>query len=404
LPASSRLCSCLGVLLLTASAACSRSQGAPSQAAAPGGAPGGQGVAGRALRVRVAPVVAQDVVYDIKAVGSLEAEELVQVTAEVEGAVADVRFHEGDRVGPGSVLARIDPERFRLDAQRASAAYLKAQAEQRRAAADLARREKLAQEELVSEEELNRAKGENERLSAEAASSKALYDMALQNQQRSQVRPKAAGMINTRSIETGQFVKSGHIIATLVDLSRLRLRFKVSEGESLRARTGQAVTFRVGALGATDFTAAIYHVGGVADPATRQVEVMAWVQNPGVLKPGFFAEVSLASETRKGATVVPEAAVQASERGFVAYVVENEKARLTPVSVGLRTGTGVVEILSGLTPGQTVVVEGSDRLADGVPVQAVAGAASGSGAAGPERAGTAPAAAPSAAAPTGGSR
>ena len=61
-------------------------------------------------------------------------------------------------------------------------------------------------------------------------------------------------------------------------------------------------------------------MGDVADPATRQVEVLAWVKNPGVLKPGFFAEVTLASETRKGALVVPEGAVQASERGFVTYV------------------------------------------------------------------------------------
>jgi multidrug efflux system membrane fusion protein len=69
---------------------------------------------------------------------------------------------------------------------------------------------------------------------------------------------------------------------------------------------------------------------------------------------------------------VPEGAVQASERGFVAYVVENGKARMVPVGIGLRSQVGV-EILSGLTPGQTVVVEGSDRLADGVAVQAVTG-------------------------------
>lgn len=381
----------LFVLLALSTVACSRTQGAPSQA---GGAPAGGAAATRALRVRVAPVVAQDVVYDIKAVGSLEAEELVQVTAEVEGAVANVRFHEGDRVGPGSVLARIDPERYRLEAQRAAAAYHKALADMRRAAADLERREKLAREELVSDEELNRAKGENDRLAAEAASAKALYDISLQNQRRAEVRPKARGVINTKTVETGKFVKSGDVIATLVDLSRLRLRFKLSESESLRARGGQKVAFRVSALGATDFSALIYHVGGVADPATRQVEVMAWVKNPGVLKPGFFAEVTLDSEVRKGATVVPEGAVQASERGFVAYLVENGKARMAPVGIGLRSSAGV-EILSGLTPGQTVVVEGSDRLADGVPVQPVTGPA-----ASPTRAAASPAASGS----TGGSR
>ena len=68
--------------------------------------------------------------------------------------------------------------------------------------------------------------------------------------------------------------------------------------------------------------------------------------------------------------MVPEGAIQASERGFVAYAVEDGKARVKAVKIGLRTGTGIVEILSGVAPGDSVVVEGSDRLADGVPVQA----------------------------------
>jgi multidrug efflux system membrane fusion protein len=362
-------------------AACSRSQGASPQGAG-SGAPGARGI-----RVRVAPVAIQDVVYEIKAVGSLEAEEMVQVTAEVEGAISDVLFHEGDRVAPSTVLARIDPERYKVEAQRAEANYRKAQADAQRAAADLVRRESLAAEKLVAVEELNRARGENERLTAEAASAQAAWAIALQNLRRSEVRPSRGGMINSRTVETGTFVRTGTVLATLADLSRLRLRFKVSEAESLRAQVGQEVGFKVQALGNAVFTARIYHVSGVADPATRQVEVLAWVKNPGVLKPGFFAEVALATESRKDAMVVAESAVQASERGFVAYVVESGKAKLTPVAIGLRTGTGLVEILSGLKPGQTVVVEGSDRVADGVPVQPVtegrpsAGAPSGSPAA-----------------------
>jgi RND family efflux transporter MFP subunit len=124
----------------------------------------------------------------------------------------------------------------------------------------------------------------------------------------------------------------------------------------------------VAALGTKSFPARIYHVGDLADPATRQVEVLAWVRNPGELKPGFFAEVTLAVESKKGAMTVPEGAVQASERGFIAYAVEDGKARVRPIEIGLRTGTGVVEILSGLKPGEMVVIEGSDRLGEGVAV------------------------------------
>jgi RND family efflux transporter MFP subunit len=359
-------------------AACGRGQGAA--------APNARNV--RAVMVSVAPVAVQDVVYQITAVGSLEAEEIVQVTAEVEGQVSSVAFQEGKRVTPGTVLALIDPDRYRLEAQRAEAAYKKAVADADRAKSELARREALAQEQLVSVEEINRAQGEADRLIAEAEATRAARDIAAQNVQRARVRAPRAGVINTRSVETGRYIKSGDVLATIVDTSRLRLRFKVSEGESLRAHVGQTVMFKVQSLGPTEFPAAIYHVGEVADPATRQVEVLAWVKNPGVLKPGFFAEVSLASESRKAATVVPESAVQASEQGFVSYVVVDDKATVRPVRIGLRTGTGVVEILSGLKPGDTVVVEGSDRLADGVPVQVAQaggspGGAGGKGAGGP---------------------
>jgi RND family efflux transporter MFP subunit len=327
-------------------------------------------------------VVSEDVVYSIKAIGSLEAEEVTQVTAEVEGAVSEVGFHEGDRVAPGTVLLRIDPDRYRLEAARAEATYRKAVADAERAKADLERREALAREQLVAMEELNRSRAETAQLQAEAAAAKAAWEIALQNVGRSEVRPKRPGVINTRTVDTGRFVKVGDVLATLVDTGRLRLRFKVSEAESLRAREKDLIRFRVAPLGEQEFEARIYHVGDVADPGTRQVEVLAWVKNPGVLKPGFFAEVSLATETHQAALVVPEGAIQASERGFVVYVVKADKAQVRPVQIGLRTGTGTVEILSGLDAGETVVVEGNDRLADGVAVQAAgAGGAGGAPAA-----------------------
>jgi membrane fusion protein, multidrug efflux system len=330
-----------------------------------------------AVTVRTAPVVARDVVYSIKALGSLEAEEVTQVTAEVEGAVTDVLFHEGDRVTPESVLLRIDPERYRLEAQRAEATYHRALAEAERAKADLERREALAREQLVAVEELNRSRSETSQLQAEAAAARAAWEIALQNQRRSEVRPKRSGVINTRGVDTGRFVKVGDVLATLVDTSRLRLRFKVSEAESLRAREGDSVRFRVAALGDRDFEARIYHVGEMADPASRQVEVAAWVRNPGVLKPGFFAEVTLATDTHTAALVVPEGAVQASERGFVAYVVKGGKVEAKTVQIGLRTGSGIVEIVSGLQAGDSVVIEGNDRLADGVAVSEASGGAGG---------------------------
>ncbi len=325
----------------------------------------------RGLAVRTAPVLARDVVYTIQSLGSLEPDEMVQITAEVTGAVKEVMFNAGDRVTAETILARIDPERYRLEAVRAEAAHRRAVADWKRSESDLTRREELAKDQLVAVEELNRVRQETERLSADAAAAQAALEIAQQNARRADVRAPHAGKINTRTVDTGQFVQVGNVLATLVDLRRLRLRFKVSESESLKAREGQVVTFRIGSFGDSEFTARVYHVGNVADPTTRQVEILAWVDNPGVLKPGFFAEVTLATESHKGAIVISEGAVQASERGFVVYVVADGKALERTVKIGQRTGDGSVEIVSGIKVGEVIVTEGSDRLANGMAVQEV---------------------------------
>jgi multidrug efflux system membrane fusion protein len=329
----------------------------------------GMGAPSRSIPVRTAAVETRDVAYRVTALGSLEPEEIVQVTAEVEGAVTEVRFHEGARVNQDTPLVLVDPDRYRLELERSEANYLRAQSDLRRAEEELQRRERLANAELLAMDEVDRYRAASESLDADVAAAKAARDIAAQNQRRSEVRAPHSGVINTRTVETGTYVRPGTVLATIVDVSRLRLRFKISEGESLRVHEGQDVTFRVAPIGPRDFVGRVYHVGEVADPTTRQVEVLAWVQNTGELKPGFFAEVSFNAGTKENAVVVPEAAIKASESGFVAYSIENGKAVRKTIDIGLKTEDGLVEILSGLNGTETVVVEGSDLLEDGVAVE-----------------------------------
>lgn len=367
-------------------AACTQGAGAQSGPGTSGGGPVGTGGPGgrtgtrAALPVRTASVTPREITYSIKSLGSLEAEELIQITAEVDGAVGEVFFHEGDRVGPERVLLTIDPDRYRLELDRAEANYRKALADSARAEADLKRREELARQQLISVEELNRLRQDFEGFAATAASTKAARDLAAQNAARASVRARRPGTVDSRAADPGQFVRAGAVLATLLDTSRLRLRFKISEAESLRVRVGDRLRFTVSAVGPEQFEGRIYHVGQVADPATRQVEVLAWVANRGRLKPGFFAETSIPAGSKNAALVVPETSIQATERGFVAYVVENGTARARDVQLGLRTDDGGVEILGGLSAGETVITEGSDRLSEGMPV-ASAGETDGGGAA-----------------------
>ena len=346
--------------------------GEPAAAESPAGAAARAGL--RAINVRTAPVRTLDVTYAIEAVGSLETETQTQVVAGVEGVVSSVRFHEGDAVTPDTILATIDPDRFRVQADRARANREKIEAEYNRAVSDQERRERLAGEtpSLVSEEEVEGARQETMRLRASLDEARALYELARLDQERSIVRPLVPGVINSKTVMVGQHVEAKDVLAVLIDALRLNLRFKVSEQESTRIRTGQEIRFTTEPRPGKEFVATVFHVSSVADPSTRMVDVLARVERDvGLLRPGFFAEVRAEVASHRGAIVIPERSLLPTERGFVTYEVKEGRAHLRPVELGLRTRDGGVEILSGLTPEAVVVTDGGDILQDGAPVQVV---------------------------------
>ncbi len=364
-------------LLLALSAAglagCSGgADGAPKKPAAdPAAAPSPS----RVLRVATAPVSIKDVTYTIEAVGSIEAREEVQVVAGVEGVVASVRFREGDSVTPSTVLATIDPERFRMLAERAKANLDKVTAQHRQALADLKRREELLRHDppLVSDEEVERARQVAEGLLASVAEARSQFELADLDRQRSVVRPLVPGAINSKSVATGQHVEAQAVLATLVDTRALNVRFRISEQESVRLRDGIEVRFTTAGRPGKEFTAQVFYVSSTADPTSRMVECLARVDNPGgELKPGFFAEVKADVESHRGAVVIPERAVLSTDRGFVVFEVVDGKAVQRRVDLGLRTRDGGIEIASGLGPEAQVVTDGGDILRDGSPVQVVA--------------------------------
>ncbi len=354
---------------------------------------GGQGSApGRPVRrvpVEVRPAESRTVTYSIQTVGSLQARETLRVPARVAGVVQDIAFQEGTYVTPDKVLARIDPERYRLTAARAEATYLQAQAAAREAEAALEKRKALHERDpgWVTKEELDNFTAQLEGARAALEAARAAWDLARKDLADSDVRADYAGVIDQKMVDTGQYVTVGTVLASLIDTRRLKLSFRVSESESARLEKGLAVKFRVKAIPGREFEARLYHVGETADPATRMVECLAWVENPdGTLRPGFFADVTAEVESRQGSIVAPQTAVLPTERGFVVWVVRGEdEVERREVRLGLYTRDGQIEILDGLQPGEPLVVRGAALLTDGVRVTI-------EGAAGP--AASAPGAAP----------
>jgi membrane fusion protein (multidrug efflux system)/multidrug efflux system membrane fusion protein len=332
--------------------------------------------------VEVRPVEARAVDYTVDAVGTIDVFERVQITARVAGAVEKVSFREGEVVKAGQALAAIDPARFSLAAKQASAGIDSAKAALADAEAGLARREAADKTNpgLIPGEEIATWRTKVATARAALSAQEVAKQQASLDLRDAYVRAPIAGEIQTRTVETGQYVQVGTVLATMVRRDPLQLRFKVPEAEAARFTKDAAINFSVEG-GARPYHAIVKHVAEVADATSRLVDVTAEIDDPdrAGLRAGGFAQISVPIGGKKDAPVVPETAVRPSEKGFLAYVVEGDVAKERIVELGLRTSDGLVEIKTGINVGDKIVVHGAEALRDGAPVRVVEPGAPGSG-------------------------
>lgn len=338
-----------------------------------GGGPGGPG--GRRTMefpVEVQPVESRRVEYTINAVGSLEAFERVAVTARVAGAVERILFTEGQIVSAGQTLVEIEPQRYRLAVAAAEATLEKNSAARAEAEAGFARRQAASAKNpgLIRGEEIETWRTKVQSTAAEVSQAQAALAQAKLNLHDAFVRAPVSGVIQTRTVETGQYVPVGTVLATLVRRDPLLLRFQVPEQEASPLHPGITARFGIGETEAT-YEAKITHVAAAASQASRMVDVTAHVVNPNrpELRPGAFARVVVPIGSSREAPVIPQTAIRPSEKGFLSYVVENGVARQRILTLGMRTADGQVEVKDGLRAGETLVIRGAEALRDGAKVK-----------------------------------
>jgi len=332
----------------------------------------------RTWSVVAATLTAEPLSYRIDALGQLEADETVDVAAEVDGVLGPLAFREGDRVTTATALVEIDPVRYRLALERSRAGLARAEAQLKEREATLSRRAALRERspDYVPEEEWLRLEAEVLGARAALAEARVTESLAATDLARSTVRPPIAGEIERRLANAGQFVRSGTPIAAIVKRRPLRLRFSITEEESARVTAGIPVEFEVPAYPRERFRAVIFFVARTASERTRRVDCIASYPNDDErLKPGFFARASIRERAKDDAILVPESAVLATEKGFVVYTIEGGKtARRRRIEPGLRTPDGRIEAVSGLAAGEVIAVRGAGLLDDGVPVTVEAAA------------------------------
>ena len=337
------------------------------------GGPGGGG-AGKAMEfpVEVRPVEARRVEYSVTAVGSLDAFERVAVTSRVAGAIERVNFTEGALVSKGQPLAEIEPERYRIAVDAAEATLSKQLAAKAEAEAGYARRQAASAKNpgLIRGEEIETWRTKVQTAAAEVTQAQAAVAQARLNLRDAFVRAPVAGIIQTRTVETGQYVPVGTVLATLVRRDPLLLRFQVPEQDATRLRNGIIARFSI-AEDATQHEARITHVAAAANQTSRMVDVTANVLNSNrpELRPGAFARVVVPIGATREAPVIPQTAIRPSEKGFLAYTVSNGTAQQRILTLGMRTADGQVEVKEGLAAGEMLVIRGAEALRDGAKVK-----------------------------------
>lgn len=328
------------------------------------------------LRVEASP---HDVV--INAPGVIDAFEHIQVTARVSGVIDKVAFTEGVEVKKGQVLAFIDSRRYALSVSQARAAVAKADATAADAQASLKRRQDAATATpgLIPGEEIETYKTKLRTAQADVSQATEALKLAQLNLADSNVKALAEGVIQTRSVETGQYVQAGTVLATLLQRDPMLLRFHVATSEAPRLKVGMPVEFTLKESQQT-YTAQVTLIAAAADAESRLVPVTAEVQSDKKfwLRPGSFAQVRISFTPTRLFPLIPQTAARPSDRGFLAYVVEGDTVHERVLQFGLHTAEGWVEVRDGLKAGETIVSRGLEALSDNIKVRIVAPAGSGS--------------------------
>lgn len=290
----------------------------------------------------------------IEALGTAQANEAVTITAKVTETVVGVNFEDGDLVEAGQVLVDLSGKAELAGLEEARAALRDAEQQFRRG-------QELAQRQLIAGSQLDA-----QRATLDAA--RARLDAVRARLSDRVIIAPFAGMLGFRRVSPGSLVTPGTVIASLDDISLIKLEFAVPETFFAILKQGQDVLARSAAFPGEEFRGVLRSISSRIDPVTRAVSVRAEVPNPEHrLRPGMLMTVRLFQPPRQ-ALVLPEiSVVQVGQQSFVYRVGDGDQVERVDVRLGQRR-RGEVEVISGLAAGDRVVVDGTGKLRPGAHV------------------------------------
>lgn len=301
-------------------------------------------------------VKAQSISRTLELTGSVEPVRVAKLASPAEGPVQNLKAREGDRVAAGEVLLTIG----RKDA--ADAWLLAAREEVRKEAEELKRVEQLVEKGALPGDQLDRAKSTYERVRAQlikAEESTGDY----------QVAAPWDGVISRVLVTDGNYLSPRATLVEIFDPASLVVRLAVPEAEAAAIDRDVIVFVTLDAFSGKEYQGKISRVYPELDRRMRTRTIEVELIGQVALVPGMFARARLPLQTVTDAVVVPaDAVIVTPKGGRMAYVIEDGKAVQRKVMTGIEEG-GKVQIVSGVEPGEILVIAGNEKLKDGIAVR-----------------------------------
>lgn len=286
--------------------------------------------------------------------GTMNPSHEVTFLAEGQGRVVSVLFDNGDHVAEGQVLARLDDVLPKSQLELARAAFKKA-------SDDLDKFEKLLKVDGVSSQQLADIRLGYIKAQSDLVTAQRMVDNTI-------IKAPINGNITKRYIEKGSLVMPGTTIADIVDVGRLKFTATLSEEEVVRLKQGMKGVITVPIYPGKEYDAVISTIGVKADESRRfTVELDLANDRDNPLRAGMYGTVTFSFNREREAILAPRNCITGSIKDPYVFIVENGRAVFKKVVTGAITDNEV-EILSGLNPGEKVIVSGQINLENGSPV------------------------------------